>query len=267
MKSNNSSVIKVGNLIAWAKYALTLLLVFIVFFAKADENKNTIDSANAEYAKANYEKAALLYESVINKGLAAPELYFNLGNAYFKLKDIAHAILNYERAKKLDPSSEDIAVNLKLANQRIDDNIDAAPQLFITEWKDSFVNLTTEKSWALLCIFSLVVSLILYVVYISFSIKVVKQIGFWIGSVFLILSIALFFVAKNKYNLSKFSNEAIIISSAVTVNSSPNEKGTKLFILHEGAKVFVNQQDDDWTEIKISNGNVGWVKSTSLIAI
>jgi tetratricopeptide (TPR) repeat protein len=267
MKSNNSSVIKVDNLMVWAKYALTLLLVFIAFFAKADENKNTIDSANAEYAKANYEKAALLYESVINKGLVAPELYFNLGNAYFKSKNIAHAILNYERAKKLDPANEDIAVNLKLANQRIEDNIDAAPQLFITEWKDSFVDLTTEKSWALLCILSFIVSLILYVVYVSFSTKVIKQISFWIGSFFLILSIALFFVAKNKYNLSKFSHEAIIVSGSVTVNGSPNEKGTKLFILHEGAKVTVTQQDDNWTEIKIPNGSVGWVKSKSLIAI
>jgi tetratricopeptide (TPR) repeat protein len=267
MRSTNNSFLKVENMIIKAKYAFTILLIFIVCFAKADENKNTIDSANAEYAKANYEKAVVLYESVINKGVEAPELYFNLGNAYFKSKNIAHAILNYERAKKLDPTSEDIAVNLKLANQQIEDNIDNTPQLFIAEWKNNFVHLTTEKGWALLCILSFIISIILYVFYISFSTKILKQIGFWIGSVFLILSIVLFFVAKNKYNLSKFSNEAIIVSGAVTVNGSPNEKGTKLFILHEGAKVFVTEQSNEWTEIKLPNGNVGWVKGTSLISI
>ena len=267
MGSNNSSVIKVSTPISWAKYTFTLLMVFMALFANADENKNIIDSANTEYAKANYEKAAQLYESVINKGLEAPELYFNLGNAYFKSKDIAHAILNYERAKKLDPVSEDITVNLKLANQQIEDNIDTAPQLFIAEWKDSFIHLTTEKGWALLCIVSFTLSLILFVVYVSFSTKVVKQIGFWGGMVFFIFCIMLFFIAKHKYNLSNFSNEAIIVSASVTVNGSPNEKGTKLFILHEGSKVSITQQDDDWTEIKIPNGSVGWVKSKSLIEI
>lgn len=248
------------------KKAVFLLFIVYTSLGKASEN-STIDSANSAYAKGNYENAIKLYESVIDKGLEAPELYFNLGNAYYKSNNISYAILNYERAKKLDPDNEDVLVNLKLANLKIEDKIDTAPQLFLTEWKDDIVHLMTEKAWSILCIVSFAIAFLFFGLYVSTTSRTLQQIGFF-GGIFLILSsVFLFFIAKDKYTATKYSSDAIITSASVTATGSPNEKGTKLFILHEGTKVNITQEDDNWTEIKIANGNVGWVKSESLTSI
>jgi tetratricopeptide (TPR) repeat protein len=249
------------------KFILAVLLVFIVSYTKANENNQTLDSANSEYAKGNYENAIGLYESIINKGEVAPELYFNLGNAYYKTNKIGYAILYYERAKKLDPNDGDIATNLKLANQRTEDKIEAAPILFLTEWLDTLVQLMTEKGWSTVCILSFIMALVLLGLYILTTNSILKKIGFFGGILLIFTGIFLFFIAKHKYNLSKYGGEAIITSVSVTANSSPNEKGTKLFVLHEGTKVSITQEDESWTEIKIANGDVGWVKSKSLTAI
>ena len=248
----------------------SLLLILLFSFSlsvTANENKVILDSANAAYSKGDYFKAIKLYDSVLNNSTVAPEIYFNLGNAYYKTNNIGYAILNYERAKKLAPDDEDIIVNLKLANQKTEDKIEAAPQLFLTTWKNGIVDLMSEKSWSELCIVLIVFSLILFAVYIFSANRGVKQIGFFGGSTLILASIFIFFIARHKYELTKNSENAIITAPTVTVTGSPNEKGTKLFILHEGTKVNITEEDGSWTEIKIANGNVGWVPSKSLSAI
>ncbi len=247
-----------------------LFILFLFLFSlslKASENTIALDSANAAYSKGNYEKAIKLYESIINKGEVAAELYFNLGNAYYKSNNIGHAILNYEKAKKLSPDDDDIAANLKLANQKTEDKIEAAPQLFLTTWKNGIVDMMDEKSWSEFCILLLIISLVLFGIYIFTASRVLKQIGFFGGSVLVISSVIVFFIAKHKYELTKSSSEAIITSATVTVYGSPNEKGTKLFILHEGTKVNITEDEGNWTEIKIANGNVGWLPNKSLSPI
>ena len=109
--------------------------------------------------------------------------------------------------------------------------------------------------------------MILFAVYIFSANRGVKQIGFFGGSTLILASIFIFFIARHKYELTKNSENAIITTPTVTVTGSPNEKGTKLFILHEGTKVNITEEDGSWTEIKIANGNVGWVPSKSLSAI
>lgn len=266
MKLNKHCTTKNLFWIGMIKKAVFLLFIVFTSLGKASEN-TTMDSANLDYSKGNYENAIKIYERIINKDLEAPELYFNLGNAYYKSNNIAYAILNYERAKKMDPDNEDILVNLKFANQKIEDKIDVAPQLFLTEWKDDIIHLMTEKAWSMLCIVSLAIAFLLFGLYVSSTNKTIQQIGFF-GGIFLILaSVFLFFIAKDKYTTTKYSSDAIITSASVTATGSPNEKGTKLFILHEGTKVSITQEDGIWTEIKIANGNVGWVKSESLTSI
>lgn len=246
---------------------LLILTSTFISFGKANENNNTLDSANIAYSKGNYTKAITLYESVLNNNLEAPELYFNLGNAYYKTNTIGLAILNYERAKKLNPHDEDIIVNLKLANLKIEDKIDVAPQLFLTEWKNGLVDLMNEKNWSIFCIVIISFSLIAFGIYFSSRYVNLKRLGFFSGAVLFILSVFIFFIAQHSYNMEKNSSDGIIISPSVTVLGSPNEKGTKLFILHEGTKVNITQEEDNWMEVKIANGNVGWLKKQDIIPI
>lgn len=246
------------------KLFLILLFTFLYSFADANTNNLLLDSANSAYSKGDYSRASKLYENIISNGQEAPEVYFNLGNAYYKTNNIAFAILNYERALKLEPDNEDFSFNLKLANQKTEDKIDAAPQLFLSQWKNGLVDLMTEKAWSQLCILLICISLILFAIYITMQKRGLKQFGFFGGTTLVILSIITFFIAEYKYSITKNNSEAIITSPSITVTGSPNEKGTKLFILHEGTKVNVTQEDVSWAEIKIANGNTGWIKRSEL---
>ncbi|MES2287161.1 MAG: tetratricopeptide repeat protein [Bacteroidota bacterium] len=253
----------------WAgpgKLKLFLILLFAILysFANASTNSLLLDSANNAYSKGDYSKASKLYENILSNGQEAPEVYFNLGNTYYKTNNIAFAILNYERALKLEPDNEDFNFNLKLANQKTEDKIDAAPQLFLNQWKNGLVDLMTEKGWSQLCILLICVSLILFAIYITMQKRGLKQVGFFGGTTLVILSIITFFIAQHKYSITKNNTEAIITSPSITVTGSPNEKGTKLFILHAGTKVNVTQEDVSWAEIKIANGNTGWIKISEL---
>lgn len=247
---------------------LNRFILFLSFFSsfalKAENLDNAWDSANAAYARGRYEDAIKMYEQILAANKESAGLYFNLGNAYFKTNNTGAAILNYERAKKLDPDDENINANLKIATQKTEDKIEPAPQFFLSQWQNNITDLMNEKSWSLLLIICIAASLLLYSVYVISDGKALKQFGFFGGSVLLVVSVSLFFIARSKYYSTVNSNSAIITSASATVTGSPSEKGTRLFILHEGTKVNILEKEDDWTEIKIPNGNVGWLKSSAL---
>lgn len=245
---------------------ISVAVFLLLFICKGSSANNNIafDSANASYAKGNFEKAIELYESLVQSNSISFEVYFNLGNAYYKTNNIGLTILNYERAKKINPDDEDLITNLKLANQKTEDKIEAAPQLFLSEWKEGIINIFNEKDWSIICIILFSISLFLFALYILSYNNGLKKLGFFGGILFSLFTIFIFFIAKNKYDITKNSADAIVISATATITGSPNEKGTKLFILHEGTKVVVTQETDDWTEIKIANGNVGWIKTNYL---
>ncbi len=269
MKLNNSKsnfYFKVDFLF----FGKLIAILFFLFFSigKMEASNITFDSANEAYGKGDFGKAIKLYESIASKdNLESAELYYNLGNAYYKLNNISLAILNYERAKKLNPNDDDVNYNLKLANQKIEDKIEVAPQLFLNEWKNGIVDLMNEKAWSLLCVFMVVLVFLFFCLYLSSNNNNIKKLGFFGGLLFFTLAIFVYFMAENKYNLTKFKHDAIITSAAVTVTGSPNENGTKLFVLHEGTKLSIIQEEEEWFEVKIANGNVGWVKSNTITAI
>ncbi|MGB3947354.1 MAG: tetratricopeptide repeat protein [Bacteroidia bacterium] len=236
-------------------------------FINANETQILLDSANNAYSKGQFEKAIKGYEAILASNLEAAEIYFNLGNAYYKSNNLAYAILNYERAIKLNPDNEDFQFNLKLANQRVEDQVDAAPVLFLTQWKNSLISLMTEKGWSQLCILFIILSLSLFALFVITQNRNLKQIGFFGGSITIVLSILTFFIASSKYKTTICGTEAIITAPSITVTGSPSEKGTKLFIIHEGIKVNITQEEADWVEIKIANGNIGWVKASQLARI
>ena len=239
---------------------LSLLYILISFHASGSDYTTIYDSANAAYSKKEYDKAIELYENIISANQSAPELYFNLGNAYYQTGDFAHAILNYERAKKLAPDDEDVAANLKFANQKTEDKIEAAPEMFLVELKNKIVSSMNESSWSVLCILFLIAGLFLWAVFIASSHLAVRKAAFYLGFASILLFIATFFVARCSYNVTRNHEEAIVTGASVTVLGSPSESSTKLFILHKGSKVTIKEENDGWLEVKIANGNVGWIK-------
>ena len=226
-----------------------------------DATKAEGDSA---YMKNDYASAIQIYEALLNRGEAA-DIYYNLGNSYYKAGDIAKAILNYERALLLQPGNGDIRANLEIARSKPVDKVEPVPEIFLVSWTKSLINSMSVDSWAVcgvVCFILLIVSLYLFI----FSKQIVlKKAGFISGIVFLAVTIlANVFANQQKDELTN-RNSAIVINPSVTVRSTPSESGTSLFILHEGHKVGVKDGSmKDWKEIRLEDGKVGWVPASAI---
>lgn len=240
-----------------------VLLISLGAFA-SEPGRSLLDSANAAYAGGDFEKAANLYEEIGKMGYEAPEVYYNLGNAYFKLDRIGLSVLNYERARKLIPADEDLAFNLKLANQRTVDKIEPLPLLFLEEWWENLTRLHSEKTWAVRSIISFLIFLFFAGIFITSGQLFTKQLGFWLGIVFISFSVFSFFIARSSYRNMSGHRSAVILSSSAEVKNAPSPAGKKLFLLHEGTKVAAPDTSGEWVKIELTPEKVGWVKRSAI---
>jgi tetratricopeptide (TPR) repeat protein len=245
-------------------HAIVILFLITAFSAFASVEQVNISGANKAYSAGSFSAAADLYLKVADAGYASPELYYNLGNSYFKMNEYARAILWYERAVRLDPGNEDISFNLNVANTKISDKIEPLPQLFYKRWFNGLIQLFSFDTWALLCVFLFITSLLGFVLYLASRVLIIRKIGFWAGTGFLVLSVFTLVFAWNGYGMAKSASEAIIFAPTITVKSSPDEKSTDLFVVHEGTKVTLLDNISEWYEIRIANGSVGWLPKSSL---
>lgn len=248
-------------------YSLQIILILFSGSLFAQSNEALLDSANTAYSKNKFDAAIKHYDQIIANGYESPEVYYNLGNAHYKSSRIALAILNYERAKKLSPADEDINYNLKMANAKLVDKIESLPQLFITDWWNSFILSLSERNWSIIFIAFIWIGFAGLLIYFLTKNRSTKQLGFIICVAAFAFSLFFLFVARKSNQISMSRNEAIILTSSVSIKGSPSEQGTNLFILHEGTKVHLEQTNGDWLEVKIPNGNRGWIKSADLVII
>lgn len=249
------------------KSVLIIILIISSAFNLFAQLQSEINKANKAYKEGFFENAASIYEEVIKKGYASSELYYNLGNAYFKSGEIPLAILNFERAKRLDPTNEDIAYNLQVANNRIIDKIDQLPALFYEKWWDSLKQLLSADGWAIATLaLAFIFFIILAFFLLSRSLKVRKAL-LAVSMVVLTINILTFILSVQSYSEAKDSKEAIVFSATLPVKSSPEETGVDLFVIHEGLKVTITDELSEWKEIKIANGSKGWVKNEALVLI
>jgi tetratricopeptide (TPR) repeat protein len=227
----------------------------------------TIAKANKAYSDGYYANAVELYKGVIAGGYESVELYYNLGNACFKLNDFAAAILFYEKARKLDPGNEDVNFNLRIANTKITDKIETVPELFYKRWYKSLIESFSVDKWARIGLVSLFLGLIAGLLYVISRHLFIRKAGFWVGIVLIFLSLTFFLFALQGYDAVKNRKSAIIFAPTVTIKSSPDEKSVDLFVLHEGAKVELMENIGGWYEIRIANGSVGWLPASSVEGI
>ncbi|TKG88888.1 tetratricopeptide repeat protein [Puteibacter caeruleilacunae] len=249
------------------KVISSILLIFISTLCFAAKENPVLTEANQLYAEAKYQEAIVKYEQLLKQNLEAGELYYNLGNAYYKTGDIPKAILNYERAKLLSPNDEDITYNLELANQHVLDKIEPLPQVFFLKWKHNIINSKSADEWAWISAITFIFFIILLGIFILSGMVSLKKMSFSIGISLFIVSIMTFtFASSQKHKINKRKN-AIVFTPSVTVKSSPAESGTNLFVIHEGLKVQVTDSVTNWKEIKLADGNKGWLRDTCVVKI
>lgn len=223
--------------------------------------------ADSAYIGNDFAAAVELYESILKNEGESPDIYYNLGNSYYKMNNIAKAVLNYERALLMNPGNGDIRFNLELARSKTVDKVTPSSEMFFVSWTQSLMNTMSEKAWARTGIIMFILTILTLSLFIFGKRVILKKIGFIAAICFFLITIlANVFASEQKTELVNHDN-AIIMVPSVTVKSTPNQSGTDLFILHEGRKVMIKDNTmKEWKEIKLEDGNVGWVP-TSVIEI
>lgn len=223
--------------------------------------------ADSAYIRNDFAAAVELYESILKNDGEAADIYYNLGNSYYKMDNIAKAVLNYERALLLNPGDGDIRFNLELARSKTVDKVTPSSEMFFVTWTQSLVNTMNEQEWARTGIIAFILTILTLSLFIFGKRIILKKVGFIAAICFFLITIlANVFASEQKAELISHDN-AIIMAPSVTVKSTPNESGTDLFILHEGRKVMIKDNTmKEWKEIRLEDGNVGWVP-TSVIEI
>ena len=214
-------------------------------------------TASQQYKSNQFEQASASYEKIIMQGYRTPEVYYNLGNCYFKLQNTGKAILNFERARTLAPKDEDISHNLKLAQLRAVDKLQPVPQLgIVTQWNNLLTS-QTSKGWGLFAVGFVWLSLVLFAVYL-----VVSRSGFvlFLGLLFLALSVTSVSLAFKQSSAEENSEAAILMVENVNVKSAPDANGTDLFTIHQGIKLEICDQVGNWTKVRLADGKVGWIE-------
>lgn len=243
-----------------------LLLVAMPFGASANE----IDAAallkkgNEAYAKNQFREAALAYQQILDAGYESATVYFNLGNAYYKLTEIPDAILNYEKALKLNPGDSDIQLNLQLANLKITDRIEGVPEFFLSRWWREFVSFIPLGTLSVFIVICSIAGFVSMIIYLYLTTVWPKKLAFYSGVALLSLALIFVIMAAVQSNYLNNGKEGIVFSGAADVKSGPDDKQKTLFVVHEGTKVNIQEQNDNWIKITLANGNGGWIKLTDI---
>ncbi|GAB6007547.1 tetratricopeptide repeat protein [Dysgonomonas reticulitermitis] len=226
------------------------------------------EQAATLYNEADFRKAIELLEKEKNeqkaKGLESAGLYYNLGNAYFRVNDLAHARLNYERALLLDPGDRDTKHNIDYLSTKLEDKILVADTFFLSIWFNAVQNLFSANAWAktaVVCFLLFVASL---VAFFFSKLIIVKKTAFYAGIVLIVIVIfANIFTFRQKEKIEHRGTAVVMVGSAPMV-SSPDINSKELTVLHAGTKVQVTKEDRNWLEIEIDNGTVGWMQKDKL---
>ncbi len=240
------------------------LLLLTAFSHRLPAQQADIDKAGKAYMAGFYENAITLYEKLLSQEQASPEIYYNLGNAYFKTGNMPSAILNYERALKYRPNDEDILYNLGVANSRIVDKIDVLPELFYIRWWKSLKQLLSPDGWAVALIASFSLFFIVLALFLLSRSAAIRKALFSSAIVVLVVALISGTIAWQTYHEARQQVTAIVFTPTLPVKSSPDESSIDLFVIHEGLKVKIIDKLGEWNEISIPNGSKGWVKISDL---
>ena len=224
--------------------------------------------ADEAYVAGNYEQAIALYEQLLSQQGEAPAVYYNLGNSYYKSGQLAKAILNYERALMMNPGDGDIRFNLELARSKTVDKITPMSEMFFIAWARDLANLLSANAWAKCGIASFLLFIIALSAYIFGRRLAVRKAAFFLALFLLVVCVVANASASYQKGVRQSRANAIVMLPTVSVKSTPDKSGTDLFVLHEGCKVEIKDDSmSGWKEIRLSDGNVGWLPASAIEVI
>lgn len=263
------------------RYILSLLALLATFTAVAQQQEQSVaeteqtvavefdnmtlwERGNQSYIDGDYAAAVTAYQAIENRGYSSARLYYNMGNAYYKQGQIGRAILYYNRALVVSPSMDDARHNLEIAEAQTKDNIAVVPEFFLNRYMRTLRSAISCSAWSAMSVAFFGVMLLFLLIFLLGSRIKVRKVGFYGAVVSLLLFVVVTIFGISARNSIIDRPAAIVMSSAISVKSSPDRAATDLFVLHEGTKVEVSSEVDGWSEITIADGKKGWTESAHL---
>ncbi len=243
-----------------------ILFIFTTFLSITAfaQSEAAFDKGKEQYKAGNFQGAIAAWKKIVDGGEHSANLYFNLGNANYKLNNIGESVYYYEKALQLDPSDSDIKTNLAFAENARIDAIEPLPQTVFNKWYKSISGIFTFNGWAILAIVFAFAFVALFLVYYFIASETRKRILFSLSIVsilFLIGSLSMAFITFSEFEKNK---PAIVFADEVTIKSEPNLRSNNAFVIHEGTKVQILSQDGDWFRISLSDGKDGWILASEI---
>lgn len=214
--------------------------------------------ANTAYAEGDHRRALVLYDSLHRTHTSAALLY-NIGNCHFKLNDVGHAILFYERAIRMEPGAEDIQANLDMAREQVVDRVTEPPGIALGGAWARLRSGSDVDHWARRAIVLGAILFTLLGIALFMPRGKIRMLLHGLAIVAALSTATALALAGYRVAEVRNTDSAIIMMPKVDARSAPQGGGTVLFVLHEGTKVQVLQEQAGWTEIRLPNGNVGWL--------
>ncbi len=240
------------------------ILVYLACTLGYSQNQELFNKATSYYNEGEYTKAADSYLQILENGEHSAALYFNLGNTYYKLNDIAPSIYYYEKALLLKPNDQDIKNNLAYAQNMTLDAIEPLPQTSLSRFYNKLTHYLSFDQWAYVAIVLMMLFVGCYIAFYYFKFATQKRIAFISSIIFLLGSLMAVFLAYFQFQKFNSDQPAIVFAEEVSIKSEPNNRSQTVFNLHAGTKVNILEHLNDWTRIGISDGSSGWIPAEEI---
>lgn len=244
-------------------FSIIMLLIAVSSYAADDAR---MQQALSLCQEGKFDEAVNTYEAILGEGRESATLYYNLGYAYYKSGQLGKAILNMERAQRLNPTDTDVKANLEQAYS-LTDQMQTIEPVFFVRWWHQFTNILNSDGWAVLFIILFVVMLLGIGAFLFADVIALRKVGFFSAIIVFFLAVVSLSISISKRNSVLYSQEAIIMSASVTLTTSPDKNGTEMAVLHEGTHLTIVSELGEWIEVQLKDGNIGWLKKSEVEVI
>ncbi|WP_317132010.1 tetratricopeptide repeat protein [Pareuzebyella sediminis] len=235
------------------------ILVFVFATMTFGQSETLFDQATEAYNAGEYQRAVDNYLEILDNGQHSAELYYNLGNSYYKLNEIAPSIYYYEKALLLKPNDSEIKSNLAYAQNMTLDAIEKLPETGLSKIYGNIIGFLSFDQWSYLAIVFMILFVLFYIAFYSFQYSSKKRVSFVTSVIFMLLTVISLVFAFLQYSKFTADQPAIVFAQESSVKSEPNQRSQEAFALHEGTKVHVLDGLNEWKKIKIADGSTGWI--------
>ncbi len=242
----------------------SFLLILLVMCTSVLAQLPDMNAAYNFYVKQDYNNALKIYYQAENKKLVSADLFYNIGNCYYRTKQLGKAVVYYEKALRLEPTDAEAYKNLNFVKSKLVDKVDIIEPFLLDTWIKKFATVFNLKTWTFF-IFIFLITVIACCYYFKFYKRnTIVLTGMGVFAVLLFVSVL---CANWRYQLLQQTNEIVLIEKIVSVKAGPTEQSQEIIVLHEGFKSNVVQELDTWINIELSNGNTGWIQKSSTLSI